>query len=512
MKIRILGVAGLLLVLVISSYAQQGPQRAGSVRLVVPVGFLLRRGAEPPKEAQRDDPIFWQDTARTAHGGRLRIGLLDGSILNVGSDSQLQILKHDAQAQSTAIELSYGRMRAKAVRLVHPGSSFEVRTPVAVAGVVGTRFVVRAFADSTEVFCLEDSVRVRNRDDSVPGEVLLTAGEFTRVMRGQPPTPAAPASPEQIRQALEETDIPVSPLEWSRAEVSWPPPECEQTAELVVRAWSRQIQENRDVETPVDPELVSGTLRLGTQNLDVEAGRASLPPQHRPGLPDGAFTPAGRAQPIATKIWPPLEAESGEGWRTARAVLVGSAFYVLGPMGATGQPDFQFAQKPAPLLWQSSCGAGFLAPHLLGKEYEVTLELNGQLTARGAMNLIDISYRLPTPPTVRRGQETRFSVDIRGLAGLEPFTQGRPVIIIALNNQTPQIIGDLGSSTPGARSTGESITYFVGAQNIDATGAARLDGSARGRQAGTFILGVNVKLDGALGQPRTPLVVVAPTH
>jgi hypothetical protein len=280
----------------------------------------------------------------------------------------------------------------------------------------------------------------------------------------------------------------------------------------VVRAWSKQIQENRDVEAPVDPELVSGTLRLGTQNLGVEAGRASLPPQRRSGLPEGAFTPAGRAQPIGTKIWPPLDVESGEGWRTARAVLVGSAFYVLGPMGATGQPDFRFGQESAPLLWQSSCGAGFLAPHLAGKEYEVALGLNGQLTARGAMNLIDISYRLPTPPTVLRGQETRFSVDVRGLEGLDRFTQGRPTLIIALNNQTPQIIGDLRSSTPGARSTGESITYFVGGQNVDATGAARLDGSARGRQAGTFVLGVNVKLDGALERPRTPLVVVAPSR
>src|SRR6266852_4556518 len=202
--------AGLLLFFAGPCTGQSPSVRAGEVRAVLPVGRILRDGA-----------VFWQDIAQTARSGRLRIGLLDGSILNVGSESQMQILQHDPQTQNTAIELAYGRLRARVVRLARPRANFEVRTPVAVTGVVGTGLVVRVFAYFTEVLCLEDSVRVRSRDDMIRGEVVLLPGEFTRVARAAPPTPPAKASPEQLREALEETDIPASGVAWSRAEVSW---------------------------------------------------------------------------------------------------------------------------------------------------------------------------------------------------------------------------------------------------------------------------------------------------
>src|SRR2546426_10579035 len=35
---------------------------------------------------------------------------------------------------------------------------------------------------------------------------------------------------------------------------------------------------------------------------------------------------------------------------------------LLGPMGKTGRPTLSLGQQPAELLWQSPCGAGFLAP------------------------------------------------------------------------------------------------------------------------------------------------------
>ena len=441
----------------------------------------------------------------------MRIGLLDGSILSVGSESQMQIIQHDPQTQNTAIELVYGRLRARVVRLARPRANFEVRTPVAVTGVVGTGFVIRVFAAFTEVLCLEDPTRVRNRDDTIRGEVVLLPGEFTRVARGAPPTPPAKASPEQIREALEETDIPASGVAWSRAEVSWPPAECGEGAELRVRAWSKQIQNNKEVETPIDPELVSGTLRLGTQVIRVEASLANQGALRAREPPEGAFTPAGAAE-LPTKIWQPLKWEEGEGWRVARAVPVGSAFYVLGPMGKAGRPTFSFGQQSAELLWQGPCGAGFLAPHLPGSEYDVTLAIDGQRVAHGKMNLIEMSYELPNPPAVLRGQSISFGINLRGLGGLDRFTQGRPAIITVVTNQTPQTIGNLGSKTPGAKVSGETITYAIGGGNINFAGTIRLDGSARGRQAGTFSLGVETKLDEALERPRNPLGPAAPVR
>jgi len=353
---------------------------------------------------------------------------------------------------------------------------------------------------------------VRNRDDMIRGEVILLPGEFTRVARAAPPTPPAKASPEQLREALEETDIPARGVAWSRAEVSWPPAECGEGAELRVRAWSKQIQNNKEVESPVDPELVSGTMRLGPQVIRVEASLANQGALRTREPPEGAFTPAGAAEPLPTKIWRALKWEEGEGWRVARAVPVGSAFYVLGPMGKTGRPTFSFGQQPAELLWQSPCGAGFLAPRLPGSEYEVTLAIDGQPVARGKMNLIEMSYELPNPPAVLRGQSISFGINVRGLGGLDRFTQGRPAIITVVTNQTPQIIGNLGSNTPGAKASGETITYAIGGGNISSAGTIRLDGSARGRQAGTFVLGIETRLDEALERPRNPLGPAAPVR
>ena len=126
------------------------------------------------------------------------------------------------------------------------------------------------------------------------------------------------------------------------------------------------------------------------------------------------------------------------------------------------------------------------------------------------MNLVEVSYHLPTPPSVLRGQETKFGIELRGLEGLESLTQGRPVVITTLTNRTPTIIGNLRSGTPGASSSAETILYRVTGQNIDASGTARLEGSGRGRQTGAYDLGVVHNLDENLQLPKTPLSPIPP--
>jgi len=501
--------AALALALAGPAAAQSPTKRAGDVRAIVPTGFL-RSGTAPEKEVQRNDVVKWQDVTRTARRGRMRIVLDDGSILNVGSESQLTIVQHDAATQQTDLELSYGRLRSTVTRLAKPGAGFRVRTPVANAGVVGTRFIVRSSGDVTEVFCLEGEVSVRNSDPAVPGEVTLHPGEFTRVVRGQPPAPPSPASPELTREAEDETDIPPGPLTLSRVEISWPPAGCGDDAQLTVRGWAQEMRDGKSVEVPVDPELISSRLRLGAQTVAVEGGRAFLRGGTSGEVPQAEFSPTGQASPVATKLWPPLKTAAGEGWRSPRAVFAGSAFYVLGPMGTAGRPEFSFNGQNAALLWQSPCGAGFLAPPIPGREYDVTLSLAGTPAATGKMNLIDVGYRMPVPPALLRGQQTSFGVNLRGLANLDRFTQGRPVMIVLLTNQTPMILGALNTRTPGGTATGQTITFRVDRRNIDATGGARLDGGGRGPQAGTFVLGVDFKLDPLLEEPRTPLTPAKP--
>lgn len=185
------------------------PHAAGRITALLPVDQVLRQ--DKALVAARDMDLYLDDVVKTDRGGRVRIALTDGSILNVGSDAQLRILQHDPKRQESTLELLYGRLLITAVKIARPHGKFDVRTPVAVAGVVGTKFGLRADPDFTDVVCKEGTVRVRNTDRSVPGEVLLQAHEFTHVERGKPPSPPAPASSDRIQAGEDATSISNSP-------------------------------------------------------------------------------------------------------------------------------------------------------------------------------------------------------------------------------------------------------------------------------------------------------------
>jgi ferric-dicitrate binding protein FerR (iron transport regulator) len=187
-------------------------RRAGEVRALIAKAYIVRPTEERKwsrQEAAKSDEVQWRDILRTDRGGRIRVVLDDGSVLNVGSLSQIQVVQHDAARQRTWIHLAYGKMRAEVVRLSQPRGAFEIRTNVAVAGVVGTSFSVSISPEKhTIVVALEEQVRVRNADPAVLGEVVLMPGEFTHVGPGEPPATPEKAPPEMLREAKEELDIP----------------------------------------------------------------------------------------------------------------------------------------------------------------------------------------------------------------------------------------------------------------------------------------------------------------
>jgi ferric-dicitrate binding protein FerR (iron transport regulator) len=182
---------------------------AGHITSLVPQDTVVRERQAIP--AARDMALLWLDVVKTDSAGRVRIQLADGSELSLSSDAQLQIVQHDARRQRTILELLYGRLLASAMHIRKSSGRFEVSTPTAVVGVVGTKFGVKVDPQSTDVLCKEGTVRVRNADPGVVGEVVLRSGEFTHVERGKPPLPPAPASPERIRAGEDATAIPNTP-------------------------------------------------------------------------------------------------------------------------------------------------------------------------------------------------------------------------------------------------------------------------------------------------------------
>lgn len=176
---------------------------AGRVSAVVPSTSIFRgTGAKAVKTAAvKDERLQWNDIVRTESNGRARLTLDDQSILTLGSNSTLRVVKHDSRSQQTALELGYGRIRCQIRQIASGKGPFELRTPTAVAGVIGTDFGADSSdPDETRFVCVSGTVRVRSSNPDIAAFTDCTEGMSVSVKRGQAPGPAVPATPEQIER------------------------------------------------------------------------------------------------------------------------------------------------------------------------------------------------------------------------------------------------------------------------------------------------------------------------
>jgi hypothetical protein len=166
---------------------QAAGQRAGEVSRLIPA-VSIARGSKTIN-ASAKSVVDWQDLVNTQASGRARIALDDGSVLNVGSDSSMKVVKQDAGAQQTELELAYGKLRTQAQKIAKPDGKFEVHTAAGVAGVVGTDFYVGYENNVMNVIAYEGVVRVCNPAGVC---VLLKAGQLTTLRNGDNSAPAPP--------------------------------------------------------------------------------------------------------------------------------------------------------------------------------------------------------------------------------------------------------------------------------------------------------------------------------
>ena len=165
-------VIAILLALVLSplptlAQGSSSSQPAGQITALVPQA--TRNGSV----AKNKDDVMWNDVLRTEGGGRARIQLRDGSILSLGSNSELKVVQHDPASQQTELELNYGRVRSRVVQITKPGGKFQVKTPTAVAGVVGTDFITIYLANGhTQIIVFSGQVVLMGAN----GAILATIG------------------------------------------------------------------------------------------------------------------------------------------------------------------------------------------------------------------------------------------------------------------------------------------------------------------------------------------------
>lgn len=186
--------------------APQAGQQAGHVDRVIP-SVSIARGSKN-LTASPKTVVDWQDLVNTQANARARIALDDGSVLNVGSDSSLRIVKQDAGAQQSELELAYGKLRTQAQKISKPDGKFEVRTAAGVAGVVGTDWYTDydTTTKAMNVVVYDGIVRVCNLAAVC---VMVKAGQMSTVRSGDNSAPAPPSQAplDMLVTAGKDTDV-----------------------------------------------------------------------------------------------------------------------------------------------------------------------------------------------------------------------------------------------------------------------------------------------------------------
>jgi hypothetical protein len=166
------------------SEPQGDGKHAGQISAMIPAAT---RNSQPAKP---NDELQWNDFLRTEHSGRVRATLTDGSILSLGSDSELHVVQHDGSTQQTSLELTYGKVRSQVQKITQPGGKYEIKTPNAVIGVIGTHFLTEYEAGTTTVTCYEGQVLVtplngaqaqNNTGQGSSNSITLAAGQMVQI-------------------------------------------------------------------------------------------------------------------------------------------------------------------------------------------------------------------------------------------------------------------------------------------------------------------------------------------
>jgi hypothetical protein len=185
-----------------------GSARAGEVSKVIPSVSIARSGKSLPADAKT--VVDWDDVVKTEATARARVALDDGSVLNVGSDSSVHVVKHDSGAQQTDLEVGFGKMRSQAQKISKPGGKFEVHTPAGVAGVVGTDFYVSYENNIMTVIVIQGTVKVCNLAGAC---VSVGAGLMSTVRNGDNSAPSTPsqAPTSMVTEAITATNLEKGP-------------------------------------------------------------------------------------------------------------------------------------------------------------------------------------------------------------------------------------------------------------------------------------------------------------
>jgi len=208
--------------------------------------------------------IFLGDRLTTGAETLLKLQLIDGSLVLVGSETTLEMAQFHfdpaGESREASLKIPLGKIKAKVADLSEfRERRFQIETPTAIVGVRGTLLAVLVSSDlETTVIAYDQPVEVYNprRPDVVE---TVEPGTISRVTEDETPTPSREMTPlerEAVDQILPPVEERITPP--ARPEGQRPTPPAEEprlTDEQAEALLSGQISEDDLADERVDETL-----------------------------------------------------------------------------------------------------------------------------------------------------------------------------------------------------------------------------------------------------------------
>lgn len=189
----------------------QAPERVGTIVALEGTAYVLHVGHTASAYVSVQSPVYPGDIIQTGTASKIRLALLDGTVLTLGEQGTLRLTEFvyapARPTRTTVLTIARGIFRVVAETLF-PGARVEVTTPTAIAAIRGTDWMGEVKAESTAIVALQGRVAISHVRPEIRGTVILTPGMGTTVTTDQPPTPPDRWHEPMINTLREATALP----------------------------------------------------------------------------------------------------------------------------------------------------------------------------------------------------------------------------------------------------------------------------------------------------------------
>ncbi len=154
------------------------------------------------------DQVSVGDTVDVPDGAKIRLRMVDGSVLSIASGSRLTIRSYSAGTsgqRDVGLELAGGLLRAVVAKMAQP-SRFEVQTATGVAAVRSTDWFVRSSTAGMQVGVLQGRVALTSL--ATHAAVVIPARWGARIEPGRNPVPPRLWTKAEFADVIARTDLP----------------------------------------------------------------------------------------------------------------------------------------------------------------------------------------------------------------------------------------------------------------------------------------------------------------